>query len=90
MTDKPDLTAAWKAARDFARANSKRVDPVNEHGETLSQCETRFIREFGPQAEREANRHVLRYEGLNHEFPRNEKLVIFYRVIARLVRIDHG
>lgn len=62
--------------------------PLNELGETLTQCEQRFIREFGGGAERIATILAMQFEGRTHEYPRSDHLIAFYRVIARLVRID--
>lgn len=84
-----DRAAEWKAAQKrWKEEHGERAEVRNEHGETLGECQARFIREHGTNAENRAMTTAMMYEGMNHQFPRNEHLVIFYRVIARLVRID--
>ena len=81
-----DRTNEWRAARQQALKDVR--PPLNEQGETIGQCEARLKQNHGIEAERIASGCAMLYEGTNHEYPRNEHLVAFYRVVARLVRID--
>lgn len=81
----PDRTEEWRVAR---QNHPPVAQPRNEQNETISQCEARLKRDHGVEAERIASVLAMQYGGSNHEYPRNEHLIAFYRVIARLVRID--
>lgn len=82
-----DRTAEWKAAKAL-EPEPKEI--LNEHGEELSVCMKRLIREHGVNAEKEASRLAMYHEGWPSLAGRDYRLVAYYRVVARMVRIDNG
>lgn len=77
-----DRSQEWRDA--WWTAEKEKIPVRNELGETLSECEARFIREYGIDAERQVYVQLLRWNGVDIH------LEAFYRTIIRLVRIDHG